>query len=107
MLTVSNASGSDSTTRSVTIAAAPTPPVAAFDLFTTVLGDPFRVRVVDRSTGGTPDTWQWDFGDGTVVNGQVPGDHVYAAAGNFVIELTVTNAAGSSNASRPVVIPAP
>ncbi len=103
-LTVSNASGSDSTTRSVTIAG---PPVAAFDLFTTVLGDPFRVRVVDRSTGGTPTTWQWDFGDGTVVNGEVPGDHVYAAAGNFVIELTVTNSAGTSNASRPVVIPAP
>ncbi|MEM6263691.1 MAG: PKD domain-containing protein [Bacteroidota bacterium] len=50
---------------------------------------PFTVNATDRSVG--PDTWTWDFGDGSpLVNAQNP-SHTYTQEGRFVITLNITN----------------
>lgn len=46
------------------------------------------VQFNNTSIGGT--SWTWDFGDGTIVNGQSNPTHAYAATGTYVITLTVT-----------------
>ncbi len=58
-----------------------------------------------------PTTWSWDFGDGTTSDVKNP-VHIYTAAGNYTINLTVTNALGSSAAQKtgyiriaPVAVP--
>jgi len=54
---------------------------------------PFEVSFTSE-VSGEPDTWLWDFGDGTQSAVSNP-DHVYEAAGSFTVALTVANASGS------------
>ena len=49
----------------------------------------------DNSTGAV--TWQWDFGDGTPFGAGPNPMHTYTAAGNFDVELVVTNAFGCTD----------
>jgi PKD repeat protein len=96
-LTASNAAGSNTVSDAVTISAGPAP-VAKFAF--TVEG--LRVNFIDQSTG-PPDTWMWDFGDGGRSFARDP-VHTYAAAGNYTVVLTVSNAAGQSVSSQVVPI---
>jgi large repetitive protein len=48
-------------------------------------------------------TYQWDFGDGTQGNGSSV-NHSYAAAGSFVVTLTVSDPGGSDSTSITVTI---
>ncbi len=110
-LTASNASGSDMATAMVTITNPPDPPVAGFNLLTNVFANPFAVRFVDQSSGGTPDTFELDFDDGTVIsgNGSPPNlqDHTYAAAATYDVKLTLENAGGTDTFTVTQIIPAP
>lgn len=51
---------------------------------------PLTVAFTDESFGGTgtPDTWLWDFGDGSSSSLQDP-THVYTIAGTYTVTLTV------------------
>jgi hypothetical protein len=52
------------------------------------------VNFTGSATGGVPPyTWHWDFGDGTESTDQNP-SHTYAAAGTYLVVLTVTDACG-------------
>jgi len=62
-----------------------------------------QVAFTDTSTGG-PTSWQWDFGDGNSSTQQNP-VHTYAAAGSYIVVLTVSNAVGSDSANATVAIP--
>ncbi|MBS1943787.1 MAG: gliding motility-associated C-terminal domain-containing protein, partial [Bacteroidetes bacterium] len=67
-------------------------PVAGFS----ISGDAFTeepVVITDNSFGGSH--WQYNFGDGTGSLMQQP-NHIYAAAGQYIIVQTVSNAAGCS-----------
>lgn len=77
-------------------------PVAdfAFSPTSPEVGDP--VSFVDRSTG-RPSGFAWTFGDGTSATGPAP-RHAFAAPGNFVVTLVVSNDAGSSTTSRTVPV---
>lgn len=97
-LTVSNAAGSNSTSKVVTIAGTQAP-VAAFEF--AINGK--TVNFVDRSTN-TPTAWLWQFGDGSTSTAQNP-IHTYAASGNYTVTLTASNNGGSSSATNVVVIP--
>jgi PKD repeat protein len=56
----------------------------------------------DMSTG-SPASWSWNFGDGTVSTEQYP-VHFYMTPGSYTVTLTVANAGGSSQSSRSVSI---
>ncbi|MDW5549603.1 PKD domain-containing protein [Methanosarcina sp.] len=96
-LTVTNAAGSNTVTKSnyITVAAKP---VAAFSVSPTSGKAPLNVKFTDASTG-TPKKWKWDFGDGTKSFLQNP-THKYSKAGKYTITLTVTNAAGINTVTK-------
>ncbi|AAM05162.1 DUF3344 domain-containing protein [Methanosarcina acetivorans] len=72
---------------------APAEPVADFTATPTSGDAPLAVNFTDTSTG-SPTSWFWDFGDGANSTEQNP-SHTYSAAGNYTVNLTVENAAGS------------
>ena len=59
----------------------------------------------DTSTG-TPTSWAWDFGDGTVSSVKNPPAHTYASSAVYNVTLTVTNAGGTDTVTQ-VVKPTP
>lgn len=53
------------------------------------------VQFNDISSGTLlPNSWVWDFGDGSPVSNILNPVHVYHSSGSFDVKLTVTNAAG-------------
>ena len=61
------------------------------------------INFLELSLGAT--SWSWDFGDGSAIDTlQNPAPHVYAAAGNYNVTLTVSNGTCSSTLVVPVVI---
>ncbi len=83
-------------------AVTPPPPLAAFSFTPTSPRAGQTVFFVDGSTGG-PTAWLWSFGDGTSSTAQNPA-HVFASAGSRNVTLTVTNAGGSSSATRVITL---
>jgi gliding motility-associated-like protein len=82
----------DSVTRNIKIINSP---IADFSATKTVTCKaPFTVNFQDQSTSGA-NTYQWDFGDGTVSTLQNP-SHTYNTSGDFTVKLTVTDAVGCS-----------
>lgn len=54
------------------------------------------VNFTDMSTGDPlPDTWLWDFGDGTTSTEQNP-SHEYAEEGYYTVVLTARNTIGAA-----------
>ena len=78
----------------ITIAEAPVQPVADFSANPVAGPSPLLVQFTDTSTG-TPDTWNWAFGDGNVSTEQDPA-YTYGSTGLYTVSLTVSNAAGNS-----------
>ena len=72
-------------------------PDAAFTSSVTGL----TVAFTDASTGGTPTSWLWSFGDGTTSTQQNP-SHTYASAASFTVTLTATNSVGGTTATATV-----
>jgi PKD repeat protein len=104
-LTVTNLFGSNNSTKPSYITAIPPAPVASFNTAPSpATGNaPLVVTFTDTSTGGSPDIWDWDFGDGSPhSNVQNPPAHTYTVAGFYTAQLTVSNAGGSSSATKPV-----
>ena len=103
-LTATNASGSNSVSKVVVVAAG-TPPVADFEFTVAASGN--QVNFVDRSTG-SPTNWFWQFGDNanTTSNLRNP-TFTYPVDGTYTVTLTVTNANGSNSKSKVVTVPAP
>jgi PKD repeat protein len=101
-LVASNANGSSSATKVVTVAVKPNDLAASFTFSPSApkIGD--TVQFTDTSTGG-PVIWQWDFGDGATSAAQNP-SHVYGSTGSRTITLTVSNGSGSNSASRAVTV---
>ena len=106
-LTVTNAAGSDSATKIVTVTEKPAgpAPVAGFAANVTSGNVPLAVRFTDTSTGN-PTAWSWTFGDGATSAGQNP-VHTYTAAGTYTVNLTVANAAGSDSATKTIAVTEP
>jgi PKD repeat protein len=82
---------------------APQPPVAAFTSSCTLLDCLF-----DATTSSDPDGqivgYAWDFGDGALSGAATP-THSYAAAGSYLVTLTVTDDTGlTATATRTVTV---
>ncbi len=67
------------------------PPEPAFTCTANILTVIFR----DTSTGGDATRWSWDFGDDATSDEEGP-VHTYAAAGTYVVSLTVGNTGGDA-----------
>ncbi len=67
-----------------------------------------QVGVIDGPSDfkdGAGKTWVWDYGDGTIGNGQTQGQHTYTTAQTFNVKLTVTNSFGCvDDTIRPFVV---
>ncbi len=62
--------------------------IAGFAATSSTEGDaPLNVSFMD-SSAGSPDSWSWDFGDGTSSHEQNP-THLYGSPGSYDISLTV------------------
>ncbi|AKB53505.1 cell surface protein [Methanosarcina barkeri MS] len=98
-LTVTNAAGSNTATKSkYIIVKTSQAPVAVFYASPKSGTAPLSVKFTDKSTG-KPTKWKWDFGDGTSSTEKNP-THKYSKEGKYTVKLTVTNAAGSNTATK-------
>ncbi len=79
----------------------PAEPVANFS--SAQEGGGLTMDFTDTSTGGAPDTWWWDFGDGSNSATANP-SHTYTDPGTYQVSLTTTNDGGSTTKSLPVVV---
>ncbi len=98
-LTATNAAGNDSEVKTgyITVTPGSTAPTAAFTGTPTNGTVPLTVQFTDASTN-SPTSWSWDFGDGNTTNNTVQHPvHTYTAAGNYTVNLTVTNVGGSDS----------
>ena len=73
----------------------PPAPVASFTSNSTSTCIGTSINFTGNFTSGTPNSWLWNFGDGTTSTLQNP-THTYSSAGNFTVSLTVSNAGGSN-----------
>lgn len=71
------------------------PPVAAFDASQTIVSPGASVSFVDLSSND-PDSWLWDFGDGSTSTVQNP-SHAYQNVGTYTVSLHVSNEIGSDS----------
>jgi len=78
------------------------PPAAKFSFSPAAPKTGQPVLFQDESTG-SPNSWTWDFGDGSTSNAASP-SHAYAQPGLFQVTLAVTNPYGSSNAALSIGI---
>jgi len=101
-LTVSNAWGTDTETKTnyITVNNCP-PPVANFTGSPTTVCENGSVIFSDASTGN-PTTWNWTFTGGTpgTFNGQNPPAISYATAGTYTVSLFVSNANGNNTNTK-------
>jgi len=74
-------------------------PVANFDALYAYNTVPAVVTFRDRSTGTTPLTYAWEFGDGATSTEQNP-KHTYIRKGLYTVRLTVTNFYGTSTETK-------
>lgn len=86
-LTASSVCGNNQTCQSITVDC--TAPEAIFAINGSGLSQVFQ----DVSTNN-PESWLWDFGDGSISGEQNP-FHTFATAGSYTICLTVSNACGT------------
>lgn len=54
-------------------------------------------------TGGAPDTWQWDFGDGSPIDNNQHPTHMYLSPGIYPVTLITENAFGCSDTLNTTV----
>jgi CSLREA domain-containing protein len=79
------------------------PPVADFDW--SQQPGVLTVEFTDTSSG-SPTAWSWNFGDGTSSTQQNP-THTYSQAGDYVVQLTASNAGGPDTASETITVDPP
>lgn len=82
-------------------AVASTPPTAGYTSTLAVNGlvsgtAPFSVPFLDTSTQN-PESWAWDFGDGSTGSTTQHPLHTFEKPGTYTVTLTATNAAGSDS----------
>lgn len=63
---------------------------------------PLAVTFTDMSTG-SPDTWNWSFGDGNTSSLEDP-KYVYTTPGSFTVRLDVSNSAGTDSETKSYYI---
>jgi len=100
----SNTITSNNVAATVTAVILPLAPVANFSANVTSGCAPLTVQFTDLSTNATG--WNWNFGDGTNSTLQNP-MHTYSTAGNYTVNLTVSNANGTNSKLATINVSSP
>jgi beta propeller repeat protein len=98
-LTVSNSYCRSAVQKSVGVL-----PIANFTAYSASDVAPLTVQFTD-TTWGNPNSWTWEFGDGSPINASQNPVHTYEAAGAYTVNLTVTNDFGTDISSREIALP--
>jgi len=95
-LTASNANGSNALTKSsyIAVSSVLAAPAASFSASPISGRAPLTVGFTDQSTG-SPNSWKWDFGDGSNSTENNP-VHTYNESGLYSVKLAVSNSNGSN-----------
>ncbi|MFN8444595.1 MAG: PKD domain-containing protein [Caldilineaceae bacterium] len=103
-LTAGASNGSDSKLRSsyILVSQPIPPPVVDFSAMPTSGTAPLLVQFSDHSSGPI-NSWQWNFGDGSLSTTQHP-THTYSASGLYTVTLTVSGAGGSQSKTSVALI---
>ena len=96
-LAVSNSAGGDVEEKVsfITVTSPVQTPNADFTATPRSGQSPLTVQFTDQSNGG-PNTWLWDFGDGTISTERNP-THIYVSEGVYCVTLTTSNVFGSDS----------
>ncbi|MCX6698680.1 MAG: PKD domain-containing protein, partial [Methanomicrobiales archaeon] len=78
-------------------------PKAGFIVNATTGIAPKAIKFTDTSTG-VPDSWNWDFGDGSQHSTEKNPVHNYLSYGTYSVQLVVSNGVGSSDITKPSLI---
>ena len=99
-LTVTNANGSNTLTRTNYITISTPAPAADFSASKTnpIAGE--QITFTGTLTGGTATGWAWTFGDGGTSNVGPTVSKVYNAAGTYTVTLVVTSASGNTTVTK-------
>jgi PKD repeat protein len=101
-LTVTNAYGINTMTKTDYInmgGVVPSAPVANFSATPSYGTPPLTVQFTNASTGATPMTYAWAFGDGGTSTLASP-SHTYTSVGNYTVVLIATNVDGSNTMTK-------
>ena len=95
-LTASDANGSNALTKSsyIAVSSVLAAPAASFSASPISGRAPLTVGFTDQSTG-SPNSWKWDFGDGSNSTEKNP-VHTYNESGLYSVKLAVSNSNGSN-----------
>src|SRR5579872_1290295 len=97
-LMASNTAGSNTLTRTNYITVTAPTVVAAFSGTPTSGNIPLQVSFQDQSSG-SPNSWNWGFGDSSSSSMQNP-SHTYTAAGTYTVSLTVSNGSSTNSITK-------
>ncbi len=102
-LTVTNAGGTSTKTKSQYVTVTVGPPIASFTASPRSGNWPLTVSFTDTSTGSQIQSWEWDFGDGKKSPKRNP-IHTYLKPGVYTATLTIRYPEGSDNASETIEV---
>jgi len=97
-------------TMSITITGSPGVPTALFDMLPNPICDGESFSVTDNSTatnGSVVDYWNWDFGDGTNIQGGQNETYTYASPGNYNVQLVAGTGGCYDTLIQPITVNAP
>ncbi|PAV12393.1 hypothetical protein ASJ81_06355 [Methanosarcina spelaei] len=99
--TVTNEAGKDTETKTnyITITAPLQTPDADFSASVTSGEAPLTVSFTDDSSG-SPNAWQWNFGDSSDILTKYNPTHTFTKAGTYTVTETVTNEAGKDTETK-------
>jgi len=99
-LTASNLAGSANKIRTITVM--PSGFAASFTYSPKPPQTGTAIQFTDTSTG-SPTSWKWHFGDGTISTTRNP-SHTYGAAASYTVTLDATASSGTKTASQTVTV---
>ncbi len=107
ILTVTGPGGSSSVTRQITVENPTIPePIAALVPNRTEGDAPLTVQFDATDSSGQIDSYNWDFGDGELGNGQIV-THTFENPGEYEVALTVVGPGGQSTRSTIITVTQP
>jgi PKD repeat protein len=100
-LTIMNASGQDTASRTLTVVQVDTVTAS----FTNTPASPAAGQAVQftDTSRGNPTSWSWNFNDGSTSTERNP-SHAFATAGSYTVTLVASNGTGSDTSIRTVSV---